>query len=46
MRSNIDSRIILIDGARLAALMVDHNVGVTVSGSYEIKQIDSDYFDE
>lgn len=44
--SNIESRIILIDGTRLAALMVDHNVGVSISGSYEIKQIDSDYFDE
>jgi len=42
----IESRIILIDGARLAALMVDNNIGVTISGSYEIKQIDSDYFDE
>ncbi|MCB1706039.1 MAG: restriction endonuclease [Halioglobus sp.] len=44
--SSIDSRIILIDGARLSALLVDYNVGVTVSGCYEIKQIDSDYFDE
>ncbi len=42
----IESRIILIDGARLSELMVDYNVGVTISGSYEIKQIDSDYFDE
>jgi restriction system protein len=42
----IESKIILIDGDRLAKLMVDHNVGVSVSGSYEIKQIDSDYFDE
>ena len=42
----IESKIILIDGDRLAKLMVDHNVGVSISGSYEIKQIDSDYFDE
>ena len=41
----IDSRIILIDGARLASLMIDHNVGVTTVGTYEVKKIDSDYFD-
>ncbi|RMH34265.1 MAG: restriction endonuclease [Nitrospirae bacterium] len=42
--TRIDSRIILIDGARLAKLMVDHNVGVSVVGAYEVKKIDSDYF--
>ena len=42
----IDSRIILIDGVRLVKLMVDHNVGVSSAGLYEIKKIDSDYFDE
>ncbi|WP_205422826.1 restriction endonuclease [Seongchinamella sediminis] len=43
---NIDTRIILIDGERLSQLMVDHNVGVSTAGIYEIKKIDSDYFDE
>lgn len=43
---NIDTRIILIDGERLSQLMVDHNVGVFTAGSYDIKKIDSDYFDE
>lgn len=42
----IDSRVILIDGDQLAKLMVDHNIGVSVSGSYEVKRIDSDYFSE
>ena len=42
----IDTRIILIDGDRLARLMVDHNVGVSSAGIYEIKKIDADYFDE
>ena len=41
----IDSRIILIDGARLVTLMVDHNVGVTTVGTYEVKKIDADYFE-
>jgi restriction system protein len=41
----INSKIILIDGARLATLMVDHNVGVAPVGVYELKKIDSDYFE-
>lgn len=41
----INSKIILIDGERLASLMVDHNVGVTPVGVYELKRIDSDYFE-
>jgi restriction system protein len=44
--SSIDIKIILIDGERLAELMIDHNVGVTPVASYKIKRIDSDYFDE
>lgn len=43
--SLIETRIILIDGERLAALMVDYNVGVSTVGKYEVKKIDSDYFD-
>jgi restriction system protein len=42
----IDTKIVLIDGALLADLMIDHEVGVTKSASYEIKKIDSDYFSE
>jgi restriction system protein len=41
----ISSKIILIDGEQLTALMVDHNVGVALLGVYELKRIDSDYFD-
>ncbi len=44
--SMIDSKIILIGGERLAALMAEHNVGVSIVGKYEVKKIDSDYFDE
>jgi restriction system protein len=44
--ASIDSRIVLINGPRLAALMIDHGVGVTRAGSYEIRRIDSDYFEE
>jgi restriction system protein len=42
----IDSRIILIDGERLGKLMVDHGVGVSTAGTYEVKKLDSDYFEE
>jgi restriction system protein len=42
----IDSRIVLIDGPTLARLMVDHDVGVSVTQKYEVKKVDSDYFEE
>ena len=38
-------RIVLIDGARLAQLMIDHEVGVT-SRVVRVPKVDSDYFDE
>ncbi len=43
---HIDSKIILIDGSRLAELMIGHNVGVSPVATYEVKKIDSDYFTE
>lgn len=43
--SNIALKIILIDGERLAALMVEHDVGVARVGSYVLKRLDNDYFD-
>jgi restriction system protein len=42
----IDSKIILIDGATLARLMVDNLVGVSSVTSYALLKIDSDYFTE
>lgn len=44
--SKIDTKIILIDGPMLAKLMFDHGVGVSVNTVYEVKKIDTDYFDE
>ena len=41
---SISSKIILIDGKRLAEFMIDYNVGVTSISSYNIRRIDSDYF--
>lgn len=40
----LDAKIILIDGERLAELMVEYNIGVTPIAKYEIKKIDTDYF--
>jgi restriction system protein len=42
----IDTKIILIDGLRLAALMFDHGIGVATESVYEVKRIDSDYFSD
>ena len=42
----IDSKIVLIDGNQLAQFMIDHNVGVSIERTYEIKRVDSDYFAE
>ena len=43
--SVIESKIILIEGELLSKLMAEHNVGVSTVGLYEVKQLDSDYFD-
>ncbi|CAB5670976.1 EcoKMrr [Aeromonas hydrophila] len=40
----IEKRIVLIDGAHLAALMIEYGVGVTVRQTLTIKTLDSDYF--
>ena len=37
-------RIVLVDGTRLTKLMVEYNVGVSTVAKYEIKAIDSDFF--
>lgn len=38
--------IILIDGIQLAELMLQFNVGVQVKTTYEVKEIDHDFFEE
>lgn len=42
--SRIDSKIILIDGATLAKLMIEFGVGVNPVATYQVQKIDSDYF--
>lgn len=41
-----DKKVVLIDGAQLAALMIEHDLGVSVSATYQLKRLDSDFFAE
>jgi restriction system protein len=43
---NIDSKIVLVNGKSLVDLMWECNVGVSLSGVYEVKRVDIDYFSE
>jgi restriction system protein len=42
----VSQKVILIDGARLAELMIEHDIGVTTTREIKLKRIDSDYFEE
>lgn len=44
--SKVQSRVVLIDGQKLANLMIDYGIGVSTRMNYEIKQLDTDYFGE
>jgi restriction system protein len=39
-------KVVLIDGEQLAALMIEHNLGVTRTKTYELKELSNDFFDE
>lgn len=42
----VTQKVILIDGLRLADLMIEHDIGVSKVRSISIKRIDTDYFEE
>ncbi|MCS6915410.1 MAG: restriction endonuclease [Myxococcota bacterium] len=42
----IEKKIVLIDGAQLCQLMIDHGVGVSEAATYQVKKVDADYFSE
>jgi restriction system protein len=44
--SQLESKIVLIDGALLAGLMIDFGIGVTTTATYSVCRVDSDYFDQ
>jgi len=39
-------RVVLINGKQLAQLMIDHDVGVSTSGVYKLKEVSNDFFEE
>jgi len=42
----LHQKIVLIDGQELARFMIEYNVGVSTKKTYEVKRIDTDYFEE
>lgn len=43
--NNVQSRVVLIDGPRLIALMIKYQVGVQVRNTYTAVAVDADFFD-
>ena len=43
---DVPQKIILINGSRLADLMIEHNIGVSTVRTVELKRLDSDYFED
>jgi restriction system protein len=41
----IDNKVVLIDGARLAELMIEFDVGVATVSTYAVKRVDTDFFE-
>jgi len=42
----VPMRLVLLDGEQLTRAMVRYNVGVSVRESFDLKQVDEDFFDE
>jgi restriction system protein len=43
---SVPMRLVLIDGAELTQLMVRYNVGTSVRETFELKQVDEEFFEE
>lgn len=43
--TSIEARVILLDGEQLAALMIEHDLGVSPISTYVVKRVDGDYFE-
>ena len=43
--SGLNLSVVLVDGRKLAELMIEYNLGVSVKETYQVKTLDSDYFD-
>lgn len=44
--SQVNHRVVLIDGSMLAELMMDYDLGVSTKDVYTVKRLDTDYFEE
>jgi restriction endonuclease Mrr len=44
--ADYSARIVLIDGPALAELMIEHDVGLSITTGYQLKRLDSDFFDD
>ena len=44
--SSVEHKVVLIDGEMLAGLLIDYNVGVSISQTFQLKKADEDYFTE
>lgn len=44
-KKNLAQKIVLIDGDKLAELMIEYNLGVSTKEVYKIKEIDMDFFE-
>ena len=42
----LSTKSVLINGEHLARLMIENNLGVTVTNTYVIRRLDSDFFSE
>lgn len=42
----IDPKVALVDGKQLAEYRIDFGLGVSLARAYEVKKVDSDYFEE
>ena len=38
------AKIVLVDGQKLAKLMIEYNLGVSTETTYQVKRIDTDFF--
>lgn len=44
--ANFTGNIVLVEGETLAKLMIEYDVGVSKIKSYDVKKIDTDYFED
>ncbi|KUJ72511.1 restriction endonuclease [Thiomicrospira sp. WB1] len=45
VKNGLNLSVVLVDGQQLAELMIEHNLGVNIKETYQVKTLDSDYFD-